>query len=82
MVLIVLLLWTGCAFSSQESKDLTVVSDDSVSTAVYDKMKRGDKLSVEDVAELGRHHVTRKIILRYLKRTRFIYNLNTRDIES
>ena len=49
-----LLLLVGCGLSGQEQADYTAVQSSGVSSATYDKMLHGDRLSISDICALKR----------------------------
>ena len=80
LILLVPLLFTACGLSSQQKADYARVQASGVSSAVYDKMVHGDALSLYDIKELARAHVSDGVILRYLRDQGTVYYLNSDDV--
>jgi len=70
----------GCGSSPQEKADLASVRRPGVPIALYDKMVRGQDLSIADVITLSQAHVGDDVIVRYIRDQRTIYRLTGRDI--
>ena len=70
----------GCGSSPQEKADIALVHRTSVPAPLYDKMVRGQDLSIADVIALSQAHVGDDIIVRYIRDQHTIYRLTGRDI--
>jgi hypothetical protein len=70
----------GCASSPQQKADLALVRRPGVPAELYDKMVRGQDLSVADVIVLTEAHIGDDLIVRYIRDQHTIYRLTGRDI--
>ena len=69
----------GCGLSAQQKADDATVRAAGVPAPLYDKMVRGDDLSVGDVMTLSRAGVRDDVIVRYIRDQHTIYRLTPRD---
>jgi len=73
-----LALLAGCAAIDRTERNILVQRN--VSPVVYDKMVRGDVLSLNDVIELSQRQVPPNVIIRYLRSTRATYMLDKQGL--
>jgi len=78
--LFVPLFFTACGLSPEQKADYAKVQESGVSSAVYDKMVHGDDLSLWDIKDLARAHVSDGVVLRYLRDHGTVYYLNSDDV--
>ncbi len=69
-----LALLVGCAHISRTERNTLVAHN--VNPAVYDRMVRGDILTLSDIIELSQRNVPPQLIINYLYSTRAIYVLD------
>jgi hypothetical protein len=87
MIRRILLLLAGsfalaaCGLSDQQKADYNSVARSGVSPAIYDKMTHGDALSIGDVVDLSRAHVSDAVIIRYIRDHGTIYVLSSGDMD-
>ena len=74
------LLVTACGPTAQERADDAAVMRAGVSAATYDKMVHDDQLSVTDIENLARAHVSEGVTIRYLRDHSSYYSLNSTDV--
>lgn len=70
----------GCGSSPQQNADLASVRRAEVPAPLYDKMARGQDLSIGDVITLARAHVGDDVIVRYIRDQHTIYRLTVSDL--
>ena len=68
----------GCAAISRSERD--TLMQHNVSPVVYDRMIRGEILTLSDIIELSQRQVSPQLVIRYLYWTRAIYNLDKQSI--
>lgn len=70
----IIVLFAGCAGIDRQERRVLVQQN--VSPVVYDRMMKGDPLSLSDVIELSRRQVPPGMVIRYLYSTRMVYTLD------
>lgn len=73
---------TACSLSSQQKADYGAVRYGTDSAAIYDKMEKGDSLSLDDIMTLSRANVNQNVIIRYLREHGTVYILSDNDVQS
>lgn len=74
------LVLAGCGSSAEEKADLATVQRAGVPAPLYDKMVRGEDLSMDDVIALTHDGVGDDVIVRYIRDQHTVYRLTRRDI--
>ncbi len=69
----------GCEASQQQKTDIASVQRAGVSPALYDKMVRGESLTIDDVIALSKARVGDDVIVRYIRDQHTIYRLTSGD---
>lgn len=69
----------GCQTVSRQ--DQTILRAHNVSPDVYDKMRNGDPLSLDDIIELSHRAVPPGLIIRYIDDTDTVYRLRKVDVK-
>lgn len=69
-----LFVFAGCASIDRNERKILVAHN--VSPAIYDRMMRGEILTLSDIIELSQRQVPPPLIIRYLQSTRAIYALD------
>jgi hypothetical protein len=78
-IAIMALLVVSCGLSDQERNDYASVRRANVPAPLYEKMTRGEDLSVGDVITLSRARVGDDVIVRYIRDQHTVYRLTPRD---
>jgi len=64
----------GCAAIDRNERN--VLTQHNVSPVVYDRMLHGEPLALSDIIELSQRQVPSSLVIRYLRSTRAVYDLD------